>query len=123
MLFVCYIFNNEPKYSHIFLALMVDKKINESLKLQWRIKQNIIWRHTNSFQYLNIIFDAIKEIDESAVIISLNQLRITHGKDMPTKGQYNTVFKDWRKYNVTKREYVSFKLKSTQKISQLKYGS
>ena len=69
------------------------------------------------------IFDSIKEIDNSAVIISLDQLRITHGKDMPTEKEYKTVFKDWRKCNVTKREYVSFKLESTQTISQFKYGS
>ena len=69
------------------------------------------------------IFDAIKEIDDSAVIISLDQLRITHGKDIPTEKEYKTVFVDWRKCNVTKREYISFQLKSTQTISQLKYGS
>ena len=69
------------------------------------------------------IFDAIKEIDDSAVIISLDQLRIAHAKDMPTEWEYKTVFKDWRKCNVTKREYVSFKLESTQTIYQLKYGS
>ena len=43
------------------------------------------------------IFDAIKEIDDSAVIISLDQLRINHGKDMHTEGGYKKVFKDWRK--------------------------
>ena len=40
------------------------------------------------------IFDAIKEIDESAAIISLDQTRITHGKDMPTEKDYKTVFTD-----------------------------
>ena len=57
--------------------------------------------------------------DCSAMNISLDQLRITHGKVMPTEREYKTVFKDWRKCNVTKREYVSFKLESTQTISQL----
>ena len=56
------------------------------------------------------IFDVIKEIDDSVGIISLDQLRITHGKDMPTERKYKTVFKDWRKCSGTKREYVSFKL-------------
>ena len=69
------------------------------------------------------IFDTIKEIDESATIISLDQIQITHGKDMTTVKDCKTVFTDWRKCNVTKREYVSFKLESTQTISQLKYGS
>ena len=31
------------------------------------------------------IFDAIKEIDDFAAIISLDQLRINHGKDIPTE--------------------------------------
>ena len=69
------------------------------------------------------IFDANEEIDESAAIISFNQIWITHCKDMPTKKDYKRVFTDWRNYNVTKREYVSFQLDSTQTISQLKYGS
>ena len=69
------------------------------------------------------IFNAIKEIDESAAIISLDQIRITHSKDLPTEKDYKMVFTDWKKCNVTKREYVSFQLESTQTISQLKYGS
>ena len=31
------------------------------------------------------IFNSIKEIDESAAIISLDQIRITHDKDIPTE--------------------------------------
>ena len=70
------------------------------------------------------IFDAIKEIDDTAVIITLEQTKFNHGKDMPTTEQYyKTVFTDWRQCHVTKREYVSFQLESTQTISQLKYGS
>ena len=69
------------------------------------------------------IFDAIKEIDETAVIITLDQLKIYHDKDMLTEKEYKAVFTDWRKCPVTKREYVSFQLESTQTISQLKYGS
>ena len=68
-------------------------------------------------------FDAIKKIDDSVVIILLDQLRINHGKDISTEREYKKVFKNWRKCNVTKREYVFFKLESTQMISQLKYGS
>ena len=69
------------------------------------------------------IFDAIKEIDDTTVIITLDQTRINHGKYMPTKQEYKTVFTDWRKCQVAKRKYVSFQLESTQTISQLKYGS
>ena len=43
------------------------------------------------------IFDAIKEIDDTAVIITLEQTKFNHGKDMPTTEQYyKTVFTDWR---------------------------
>ena len=66
------------------------------------------------------IYDAIKDIDDTSVIINLNQLRINHGKEIPNEKEYNTIFIDWRKCNVTKREYVSFQLESTQTISQLK---
>ena len=57
------------------------------------------------------------------MIISLDQHRINNGKDIPIAEEYKKVFKDWRIYNVIKREYVSFNLESTQTISQLKYGS
>ena len=40
------------------------------------------------------IFDTIKKIDDSATIISLDQIQITHGKDMPTEKDYKTVFTD-----------------------------
>ena len=69
------------------------------------------------------IYEAIKEIDDSAAIITLDQTRINHCKDMPTEKYYKKVFTDWRQSNVTKREYVSFQVESTQTISQLKYGS
>ena len=42
------------------------------------------------------IFDAIKAIDDSTVIISLDQQRINHGKDMLKGDEYKKVFKDWR---------------------------
>ena len=69
------------------------------------------------------IYEAIKEIDDSAAIITLDQTRINHCKDVPTEKDYKKVFTDWRQCNVTKREYVSFQVESTQTISQLKYGS
>lgn len=69
------------------------------------------------------MFNAIKEINDSTVIISLDQTRIKHGKDILKGDNYKNVFKDWRMYDVAKRMYVSFKLESTQMISQLKYGS
>ena len=50
------------------------------------------------------IFDAIRQIDASAAIISLDQAH-------------------YRTCDITKREYVSFKIASTHIVSQLKYGS
>ena len=69
------------------------------------------------------IFDAIKQIDASAAIISLNQTRITHSKDIPSGDEYKKIFKDCRTYDTTKRVYVSFKLELTHTISQLYHGS
>ena len=40
------------------------------------------------------IFEAIKEIGDTAVIITLEHLRIKHGKDMPTEKDCKTVFTD-----------------------------
>ena len=40
------------------------------------------------------IFEALKKIDESASIITLDQNRINHCKDMPTETDYKKVFID-----------------------------
>ena len=80
--------------------------------LEIRLSKDDIATATNTTHHR--IFDAIKEIDDSVVIISLDQLMITHGKEMPAEKEYMTVLKDWRKCNVTKREYISFKLESNQ---------
>ena len=40
------------------------------------------------------IFEAIKEIGDTTVIITLEHIRIKHGKDMPTEKDCKTVFTD-----------------------------
>lgn len=40
------------------------------------------------------IFDTIKEIDNTTMIISLDQQNINHGKDIPIEEEYKNVFKD-----------------------------
>ena len=69
------------------------------------------------------IFEAIKQIDETAAIITQNNVRITNSNTFPTDKEHQTMFPDQRQCNVTKRMYISFTLESEYTISQLKYGS
>ena len=69
------------------------------------------------------IFDKIKEIDDTATILLLDQGWVKHGKDMLEGDDYKKVFKDCRRCDIIKRAYVSFQLDSEQNLSQLKYGS
>lgn len=67
------------------------------------------------------IFDAIKAVDDTTTILSLDRTRIRHGKDIPEGDDYKKVLKDWRVCDVAKRVCVSFKLESTQTLFKLKY--
>ena len=69
------------------------------------------------------IFDSIIKIDDTAVIVTLDQVRFTRSKKIPSKAEYNKTFKDCRTCKITKCVCVSFKLESTHIVSQLKYGS
>ena len=113
--------NQQRRIEHATTATVNNDRYTTICTLELRPPKDDTATETNTIH--RRIFDAIKEIDETAVIITLDKLRITHGKDMPTEKEYKTVFSDWRKCQVTKREYVSFQLESTQTISQLKYGS
>lgn len=42
------------------------------------------------------IFYVIKDIDDSTVIISIDQIRIKHGEDISEGDNYKKFFKDWR---------------------------
>ena len=113
--------NQKRRIEHATTATVNNDRYTTICRLELRPTKDDTATATNTIY--RRIFDSTKEIDDTAVIITLEQLRIKHGKDMPTEKDYKTVFTDWRKCHVTKREYVSFQLESTQKISQLKYGS
>ena len=113
--------NQQRRIEHATTATVTNDRYTTICTLEIRPSKDDTATATNTIH--RRIFDAIKEIDDTAVIITLEQIRIKHGKDMPTEKDYKTVFTDWRQCHVTKREYVSFQLESTQTISQLKYGS
>ena len=69
------------------------------------------------------IFDAIKQIDISAAVITLDKVCITHSNNIITDNGYNKTLKECHICDITKRVYVSFQLESTHTVSQLKYGS
>ena len=69
------------------------------------------------------IFDAIKQIDISAVIITLDKVCITHSNNIITDNGYNKTIKECHICDIAKRVCVSFQLESTHTVSQLKYGS
>ena len=69
------------------------------------------------------IFDAVKTINNTAVIITSNNIPVTHSKDLILDVEHAKMFSDIRTDAVTKRIYLFFKLESTHKLSQLKFGS
>ena len=69
------------------------------------------------------IFKEIKQIDETAAIITHNKIRITNNNTFSTDEEYQTSFTDKRLCKVTKRTYISFTLESSFTLSQLKHGS
>ena len=69
------------------------------------------------------IFEAIKQTDETAVIITLNKTRITNSNTFSTDEELQTLFPDQRLCKITKRMYISFTLESELTLSQLKHGS
>ena len=113
--------NQQRHIEHATTATITNDRYTTICTLEIRPSKDDTATATNTIH--RRIFDAIKEIEDTAMIITLEQIRIKHGKDMPTEKDCKTVFTDWRQCYVTKREYVSFQLESTQTISQLKYGS
>ena len=69
------------------------------------------------------VFDSTTNIDNSVTIISIDYVRIIRSKFISFGDEYNNTFKDYRTYEIIKGVYVSFKLKSTHIVSQLKYDS
>ena len=83
-------------------------------------KQNHV---INSLEVHQKIFEAIQQMDETAAIITHDNIRITNINTFTNDKEHNTSFPDQRLCKVTKRMYISFTLESTLTLSQLKYGS
>ena len=96
---------HQRRIEHATTATVENDRYTTTCTLETHLAKDDTITATNTIHYQ--IFDAIKEIDDSAVIISLDQRRINHGRDMLTEEKYKTLFKDWRMWNVTKRLYVS----------------
>ena len=69
------------------------------------------------------IFVAIKKIDEIAVIITFDQVQMTHSKKTPADAKYKKTFNEFPKYRVTNLLYNSFTLEYTHTVPQFKYSS
>ena len=67
------------------------------------------------------IFEAIKQIDDTAIIITHN--KITNSNTFPTDEEYNTSFPYQILCKVTNRVYISFTLEYSFTLSELKHGS
>ena len=86
--------NQQRRIEHATTATVNNDRCTTICRLELRPTKDDTATATNMIH--RRIFDAIKEVDDTAVIITLEQLRIKHGKDMPTKKDYKTVFTDWR---------------------------
>ena len=62
-------------------------------------------------------------MNETAAIITHDNIQITNINTFSNDKEPNTSFPDQRLCKVTKRIYISFTLESTFTLSQLKYGS
>ena len=58
------------------------------------------------------IFEAIKQTDDTAVIVTLNKTRNTNSNTFPTDDEHQTLFPNQRLCKITKRMYISFTLES-----------
>ena len=71
----------------------------------------------NSAKIHQTIFGTIKNMDDSATIITHDNTRITDSNIFPTDKEYNIAFSDQRLCNTTKRVYISFTLESKFNLS------
>ena len=83
-------------------------------------KQNHVINSSKVHQH---IFEAIKKIDETAIIITHDNIRIKNINTFLNDKEYSTSLPDQRLCKVTKGMYISLTLESTFTLSQLKYGS
>ena len=83
-------------------------------------KQNHVINSSEVYQH---IFESIKKMDETAAIITHDNIRITNSNTFTNDKEHNTSFPNQKLCKGTKRMYISFTLESTLTLSQLKYGS
>ena len=74
----------------------------------------------NSPKHRNI-FDAIRQMDDTAAIITQDNIRVTNTNKISTDKESNTLLPNQRLCKVTKRMYTSFILEFEYNLSQLKY--
>ena len=84
--------NQQRRIEHATTATVTNDRYTTIYTLELRPTKDDTATATNTIH--RRIVDAIKEIDDTAVIITLEQLRIKHGKDMPTEKDCKTVFTD-----------------------------
>ena len=86
---------------HMTTTIVANNRFTTICTLELRLSKNDSTIATSIVH--SHIFDSIKKIDASAAIISLDQVRIIHSKDIPSGGEYKKSFKDCRTCNITKR--------------------
>ena len=109
------------RIEHATTATVINNRFTTKCTLDIRPeKPNSI---INSSKIHQKIFEAIKNMDESAAIITHENKRITNSNTFPTDNKHNITFPDQRICKITKRVYISFTLESELNLSQIKYGS
>ena len=109
------------RIEHATTATVINNRFTTKCTLDIRPeKPNSI---INSPKIHQKLFEAIKNMDESATIITHENNRITNSNTLPTDNKHNITFPDQRFCNITKRVYISFTLESELSLSQIKYGS
>ena len=83
-------------------------------------KQNHVINSSNVHEH---IFEAIKQMDKTAAIITHDNTCITNSNTFLTDNEHNTSFTDHRLCKVTTKNYISFTLASAFNLSQIKDGS
>ena len=109
------------RIEHAIIATVINNRFTTKCTLDIRReKQNSVINSTKIHQQ---IFEAIKNMDESAAIIAHDNTRITNIDTFPTDKEHTNAFPDQRTFHITKRGYISFTLESEFNPSQIKYGS
>ena len=109
------------RIGHATTATIVNNRFTTKYTLDIRtIKHNHV---INSSKLHQNIFEAIKQVDETATIIIHANICITKSNTFITDNEHSTSFHDQKNCKVTKIMYISFSLESTFNLSQIKYGT